>query len=407
MSEKVIREKTKYKNIYLNTNTKKYDVKYNYKVYNPLTKKNEYKSKWVYNLLTIADARQQLALLQTGQIKTDDKDITLEGAYELWKIKADAKPFSPVTLRNTEQHMQMIYQFLPRDTKLKDITEEVYYKFSADCRKHGYAEETLYSINATFRKMMNLSYKKKLIKENILHSADNIKTVKDKSKSADKLIKHEEFVMLDTYFNNNKFIRLGEDCYPRYRLLFNILYYTGMRIGEALALTYADFTEFSYYTKGTEPLSLHIPSTNNINGKHLRGMRVSVVKAYVSEFKLTKSPKNIKKRHIPLYPTVERLFIKFKNKHLANGGSLEDRVFPWQHGACGYMLRNACDKVGIKHYTCHDFRHTFISNLIRKGVPLPVIEEVSGDEQATILERYSHLFEMDEVMVLTALSKLE
>ena len=44
MAEKVKRTKTKYANIYLNENTKKYDIKYNYKVYNTDTKRNDYDS---------------------------------------------------------------------------------------------------------------------------------------------------------------------------------------------------------------------------------------------------------------------------------------------------------------------------------------------------------------------------
>ena len=56
-----------------------------------------------------------------------------------------------------------------------------------------------------------------------------------------------------------------------------------------------------------------------------------------------------------------------------------------------------CRKTGIPHCSCHSFRHTFISNLIRKGVPLPVIEKVSGDTQKTIFERYSHMFEDDDL----------
>ena len=121
MADKVKRTKTKYTGIYFNENTKKYDVKYNYKVYNPVKQKNDYKAKWVYNLLTITEARVELAKLQTVGIKAEDKDITLSGAFELWKIKAKGQDFSPVTIDNTEQHMAMIYQFLPEETKLKDI----------------------------------------------------------------------------------------------------------------------------------------------------------------------------------------------------------------------------------------------------------------------------------------------
>lgn len=44
--------------------------------------------------------------------------------------------------------------------------------------------------------------------------------------------------------------------------------------------------------------------------------------------------------------------------------------------------------------------------MIRKGVPLPVISKVSGDTQETILKRYSHMFESDEVMILQAISNM-
>ena len=70
------------------------------------------------------------------------------------------------------------------------------------------------------------------------------------------------------------------------------------------------------------------------------------------------------------------------------------------------ILKKACSALDFPKYTCHDFRHTFISNLIRKGVPLPVIEKASGDTQQTILKRYSHMFEGEVMMILKALKDL-
>ena len=64
MAKKVKRTKTKHKNIYLNESTNKYDVKYNYKVYNPTKQKNDYRAKCIYNIGTIAEAKKQLAILQ-------------------------------------------------------------------------------------------------------------------------------------------------------------------------------------------------------------------------------------------------------------------------------------------------------------------------------------------------------
>ncbi|MCM1541570.1 MAG: site-specific integrase [Blautia sp.] len=397
------RSKTKYAGVYFNETTKKYDIKYNYKVYNPLTQKNDYKAKWVYNLLTITEARTELAKLQAGGVKPEDKDITLQGAFDLWKIKMQANNSSPVTIRNTEQHLRMISQFIPLETRLKDITEETYLKFCSDIRSHGYADETLYSLNASFRKLINLAHKKRLIKENILDYADNMKT---KQKEDYRLIEYEEFELLDTYFKNNNFVRLGVNNYPKYRLLINLLYFTGMRIGEVLALTYNDFETFSYYKKTDDKPIRLVPSSDDIHNEHLQGTRVKVTKAYVSEIKLTKDPKNFKKRTIPLPPAAERLAMRAIESQKQVGGSLDDRIFNWGHGAASTMIKNACKKVNIPTCGCHDFRHTYISNLIKNGVPLPVIEKVSGDTQGTILKRYSHMFESDEVMVLMAMSNL-
>ena len=143
MADKVKRTKTKYKSIYYNENTKKYDVKYNYKEYDIKSGKNRYRAKWSYNLNTLTEARAELARLQTSGVKTDDKDITLSGAYELWEIKAIGQNFSPITIKNTSNFMTMIYQFLPASTKLKDIDEDVYYKFCANIRSQGYSEEAI------------------------------------------------------------------------------------------------------------------------------------------------------------------------------------------------------------------------------------------------------------------------
>lgn len=367
------RSKTKYTGVYFNETTKKYDIKYNYKIYDPIKKKNVYKSKWVYNFTSITEARQRLATLQAGGVKGEDKDVTIQGAFELWKQTLKAtKDGSPVTVRNTEQHLRMISQFLPLDTKMKDISEDVYLKFCADIRSHAYSDETLRSLNATMRKLINLCYKKKLISENILSYVDNMRT---QTKDDYKVLSKADFDALDEYFATHSFKRLGVDNYPVYRLIVNVLYYTGIRCGELLALTPEDF-DF-------EAGKLH------------------VTKSYVSDIQLVKSPKNFKKRDIPLVDTVMELA-----KPILAEKKSGKRIFEFGHGAVSQMLTSACKKAEIEVYNCHSFRHTFISNLIRGSVPLPVIERVSGDTQETILKRYSHMFASDDTMVLDVMNNL-
>lgn len=404
MAKKVVRTKTKHKNVYFNESTKKYDIKYNYKVYNPTKQKNEYKQKWIYNIGTVTEARNQLALLQVQGEKVEDKDITLEGIYQLWITQAEATNKSKVTIRNTTQQYNMLIQFIPKETKLKNITDDVYYDCFSKVKGHEYSEETVRSLNACFRKLLNLAYKKRLIQENPLHRAENVKTKKKQSEEY-RVLTHEEFEKLDEYLHNTHFVRLGIDRYEGFRLFFNLLYYSGVRVGEALALTYNDFKEFTYY-RADEEAPLRLLPTDSTKDLHMQGMQISITKSYVSEMKITKDPKNKKNRVIPIPPSVERLFLIYKNKHLQRGGKLSDRVFENDYGTYLTIITKACKGAGIEHISPHGFRHTYITNLIRKAVPLPVIEKVSGDTQETILNTYSHLFENDILQVLQVMQNL-
>lgn len=399
------RTKTKYTSIYYNEDTQLYDVKYNYKEYDTTTGRNKYKAKWVYSVPTLAEARKTLADLQVRGIKREDKDVTLAGMYEIWENQHIAvSGGSPVTVNNTQCYLRMLSQFISLDTKLKDITEDTYIDLCAKLRRHGYSDETLHNLNATFRKLINLAYKKKLIRENILDFADNMRT-KQKDSDSYRLITRDEFKMLDVYFKTNRYMKLGIDVYKQYRVIINLLYYSGCRIGELLALTYNDFEKFSYYKADDEPIRL-VPSSTDTERSHLIGLRMHITKAYVSDIKLTKCPKNLKKRAIPLPADAERLVARYIEQHRVDGGDMSERMFQLEHGAVAYMLKSACEKLDIDQINCHAFRHTYISNLFKQNVPLPVIEKVSGDTQETLLKRYSHMWEQDEVLVLRALQKI-
>lgn len=398
---KVIRTKTKYTNIYFNEDTKKYDIKYNYKVYNTVTQKNDYKSKWKYNINTITEAKQELSLLQSQGIKNQDKDITISGIFELWKKQAEATGKSEVTIRNTTQQYNMLTQFISKDYKLKDIDDDVYYDLFVKIKKNGYSQETIHSLNSCFRKLINLAYKKRLITENPLHRAENVKTKKKNSEEY-RIITHEEFKKLDKHLKETKFIRLGINRYDEFRLIYNLLYYSGVRIGEALALTYKDFKLFDYY-KNDDNKPIRIAPSDVTQNKHMEGMKIIVNKSYISDMKIIKDPKNKKNREIPIPSDLERLFLIYKNKYMKNE---DERIFKCEYGTYLDIITKSCKKCNLEHINLHAFRHTYITNLIRKGVPLPVVEKVSGDTQETILKTYSHLFEDDIFKVLDVMEHL-
>lgn len=406
MADKVIRRKTAYKNIYYNESTEKYDVKFNYKEYDPDGQRNRYKAKWRYNCATVDEAKEALVRLQSGSKKAGDDDITLAGVLELWKDRAALQQFSEVTVRSTEQQMKAIYKYLPANTKLKDITEDVYYRLFVELKK-VYSDETVHTLNSAFRKLINLAYRKGLISDNFLHRADNIKT---KHKQEYTLLSDEDFAKIDAYFANGKSRHKGYNAYPRLRFLYNTLYCTGVRLSEVLALTWQDFEEFDYYSKNADK-PIRLAGTRVAGAEHLSGMRVHVTKSAGrvkdrSGEPIVKEPKNGKHRIIPVPRSLERMYWKEFNRHRSRGGSHTDRIFRYSHSYVLARLKETCKLLGIDPAcNCHTFRHTYISNLVKTNVPLPVIEMVSGDTQETIFKRYSHMFEQDEALVLKAMEE--
>jgi site-specific recombinase XerD len=54
------------------------------------------------------------------------------------------------------------------------------------------------------------------------------------------------------------------------------------------------------------------------------------------------------------------------------------------------MLR-ACQRAGIPVYSPHDFRHRFISVLLRQGLSRAEVAELVGDSNTNELATYEHV----------------
>ena len=288
------------------------------------------------------------------------KKVTFETAVELWREKAEFNGFSPKTVRNTEAFVKMLGQFVPLETSLGRFSVKNYERAIGKMRVSKYAPETIMDLNATMRKLLNLAVKKQLVRKNILARADNLRMGERREA---RVIPREHFRKI-----------LAGTEQEKYRFLFTLLYYAGLRIGEALALTPRDFM------------------------KEGGIWRVKISKSYLHEFKLVKSTKNGKVREIPLSPKVFGGFLQMNRARSENA-----QIFDFSPQAARAILHKICDEAGVPRYRLHEFRHTFVSNLMRGGVPLPVVAQMAGDTQATVLKRYSHAFPDDEQLVLRAL----
>lgn len=292
------------------------------------------------------------------------KKVTFLTAVELWRKKAELGQFSPKTVQNTETFVRMLGRFVPLEMRLGRFSASEYERAVEQMKRTGYAAETIHDLTATLRKLVNLAFRKRLVRRDVLAGAEKVPL---RAESRARVIPREEFERI-----------VARTRKVEYRFLWTLLYYAGLRIGEALALTPADFVEAGGI------------------------LRVKISKSYLYDFKLMKSTKNWKMREIPLSGEVFGEFLQM-NEARRKTPTKSARIFAFSPQAARASLHKICDELGLPRYRLHEFRHTFVSNLMRAGVPIAVVAQVSGDTQTTLLKRYSHMFPNDEQMILEAL----
>ena len=382
------REKTRYTGIYKQMGSNLYDVKYNYTEIDETTGETRYKAKWVYSIESLDLAKKALLQLQTASY--DDGEITLGEAYELWLAKARIENYTDVAIKNTGEHIRMIYNFISPDFKLKCVDYSVYSRLIEKCRAEKvYSEYTVSNINKTFRKLITLAYREGRLRENPLKMLDD---TKPQARDRTAFVTAADFAAMDNHLASNSFFRNGVDRNIKRRLALNFLYYTGMTIGEILAVRYQD-TISSCEAAGCAQTAFS-------------GYLVQVSGATDTGFIIgLDGAKKSKLRLVPMPEPLADLFLQDKAQHLSNGGNQNDLVFSFTHGTIIEMLRKLPPQLGIhKRIVCQTFRDTYIEKMVKNGVTLPQICYVLGESQATIVKRYSYLFENDPQKIIAVFS---
>ena len=149
---------------------------------------------------------------------------------------------------------------------------------------------------------------------------------------------------------------------------FSLLYYSGIRFGEFLALTPKDFA----FEKNTLDIT-----------KNLQRMKKQDVGT------LPKTPKSIRNIIIPDFVMNE------VKEYMSRLYDLKDtdRVFPITKSYINNAMARACKKSGVKKIRIHDIRHSHASYLINLGCATRLISERLGHEKVqTTLSTYSHLY---------------
>ena len=153
---------------------------------------------------------------------------------------------------------------------------------------------------------------------------------------------------------------------------FEMLYWCGIREGEMLALTPADFN----FTKKTVRIN---KTYQRIHGQDL--------------ITSPKTRKSVRTVEMPDFLCDEMQdYIKSLYKVQKN-----DRIFPITKSYLQHEMRRGSKEAGVKRIRIHDLRHSHISLLIDMGFSAVAIADRVGHESIDITFRYAHMFPSRQV----------
>jgi integrase len=148
---------------------------------------------------------------------------------------------------------------------------------------------------------------------------------------------------------------------------FEMLYWCGIRMGELLALTPADFD--------------FVKSTVTINKSYQRIERMDIIT----------EPKTPKSNRIISMPDFLCQQIQEYISSLY-GCKPTDRIFPITKSYLHHEMDRGSKEQGIKRIRVHDIRHSHVSLLIDMGFSAVAIADRVGHESIDITFRYAHMF---------------
>ena len=166
-------------------------------------------------------------------------------------------------------------------------------------------------------------------------------------------------------------------------ICFEVLYWTGMREGELLALSPADID--------------------------LDNKTISINRTYqrIEGKDVFTSPKTRKsKRKIPIPDFLcQELSDYIQSRYMLDA---DERLFPVTKSYLSHEMIRGCKKTGVKKIRIHDIRHSHASLLINQGCDALMLADRLGHEKvSTTLNTYSHLFPHKQQELVHSLESLQ
>lgn len=292
-------------------------------------------------------------------------DMTFQALYDIY-TEDMAHRLRPSTTRSKEYIFK--HHILPYFGRrpVNSITPADIRAWQNKIMMKGLSEGYLYRIQGILSAALNYAVRYYNLPSNPCSRAGNM----------GKPTRSMSFWTLDQY---NSFIQYVEDI--KARTAFQLLFYSGMRFGEAMALTLADF-DFKENTINITK-TFHAKRGGGDFGppKTANGVRcISMPEAVMQEIQAYSS------RIYGLQPS--------------------ERVFAFKEGLIRGNIKRCSAKAEIPRIRIHDLRHSHVSLLIELGFSPHLIAERIGDTVQMVNSTYGHLYPSKHAEVAERLNQI-
>ena len=259
--------------------------------------------------------------------------------------------------------------------ELEELSAQVLQKFTVELTNKGLAPNTVNSIVSVLKASIKRAA---VLGVTNVQCTDAIVRPKGKEKQVECFTKEEQR-KIEQYIADSKKDKL-----------FGILLclYTGLRIGELLALTWQDID----FTKGVMSI------TKSCHDKWKDGQYVKAVDTPKTEnaYRIVPIPK-------PLLARMRDRKKRSECKYVIDGKS--------EHGAEVRSYQRTFEmllvKLGISHKGFHALRHTFATRALEVGMDIKTLSEILGHSNPTItLKRYAHSMLEHKTEMMNRVGKL-
>ena len=350
-------------------------IKYRYceKFYDPRFAKWRRKSVTFNNKTRETRKRAQEILTnaiqkELGNVVMDNR--TIHSVIEEYK-KIYKKNVKRTTFLSVETQYQEFEEFIDSKRIITTITtQDLNRFFDFLLYQKNLANQTTSTYKSRLNKLFQYAVKNGYIETNPIEACIiEYKVRTESKKNPNKFLEDDEY---------NRLIEYTRKINLRYAMLFEWMYMTGMRAGEALALTWDKIDLKS------EPPVAHVSSTLEYHQLKIKDVYASTSPKTTASIRSVSLPN----RCIEILAQIEEIegnnrgFIFTTSKHT-----------PLTITAVNAFLRTHRERMGIdKNISTHIFRHTHISKLAEMGLPLYSIQARVGHENSQVTESiYLHI----------------